>query len=171
MERAPDNDKLCGLLRVGDLARLSGKTVRALHLYEEMELLRPIERSQGGYRLYGDDAVARVGWIGKLQTIGFSLPEIREFLRNAEHGEHEPGAMRKVRTIFAEKLAETRTRILEMRALEGELLASLNYLERCGTCAELSTPCVECDGMVHDIGMAPKLVTGLSNAAPAAHKA
>ncbi|MET0284562.1 MAG: MerR family DNA-binding transcriptional regulator, partial [Polyangiales bacterium] len=43
-------------LRVGDLAKRTNKTVRALHLYEEHGLLTPAQRSSGGYRLYGRDA-------------------------------------------------------------------------------------------------------------------
>ena len=43
------------LLRVGDLAQRTQKSVRALHLYEELGLLLPIERSKGGFRLYSDD--------------------------------------------------------------------------------------------------------------------
>src|SRR5262245_57158541 len=59
--------RLLRTLKVGELARLSGKTVRALHLYEERGLLEPIERSKGGYRLYAEDALVRVRWISKLQ--------------------------------------------------------------------------------------------------------
>ena len=40
------------LLRIGDLAEKTGKTKRALRLYEEMGLLVPSERSSGGFRLY-----------------------------------------------------------------------------------------------------------------------
>ena len=40
------------LIRIGDLARLTGKTVRAIHLYEELGLLKPATRSSGGFRLY-----------------------------------------------------------------------------------------------------------------------
>src|ERR1700755_3483609 len=69
------------LLQVGDLARLCGKTVRAIHLYEELGLLRPHARSKGRYRLFSRDAVVRVRWIGKLQELGLSLPTIQSELR------------------------------------------------------------------------------------------
>src|SRR5689334_16413767 len=65
------------LLQVGDLARLCGKTVRAIHLYEELGLLRPHARSKGRYRLFSRDAIVRVRWIGKLQELGLSLPTIQ----------------------------------------------------------------------------------------------
>src|SRR5262245_44283821 len=70
------------LLRIGDLARLSGKTVRAIHLYEELGLLRPATRSSGGFRLYEPGAVERVRWIDLLHGMGFSLQEMGQLLRD-----------------------------------------------------------------------------------------
>ena len=67
-------------LRVGELSRRTGKTVRALHLYEEMGLLRPVHRSKGGFRLFAPSSVARVEWIAKLNEAGFSLHELKRFL-------------------------------------------------------------------------------------------
>src|SRR5215212_11812259 len=69
------------LLQVGDLAKLCGKSVRAIHLYEELGLLRPHARSKGRYRLFSQDAVMRVRWIGKLQDLGLSLPTIQTVVR------------------------------------------------------------------------------------------
>src|ERR1041384_2231185 len=65
------------LLQVGDLARASGKTVRAIHHYEEVGLLKPHARSKGRYRLYDQAAVTRVRWIGKLHDLGLSLSQIQ----------------------------------------------------------------------------------------------
>src|ERR1043166_716016 len=65
-------------LRVGDLARQTGKTVRAIHLYEEMGLLEPATRSSGGFRLYHPEAIERVRWIDLLHGLGISLQETRE---------------------------------------------------------------------------------------------
>src|SRR3954471_22114870 len=70
------------LMRVGELAKVVGKTVRAMHLYEELGLLEPAARSEGGFRLYGLDAVDRINWIVKLQAIGFTLAEIQSFVRD-----------------------------------------------------------------------------------------
>ena len=68
------------LMRVGELAKAVGKTVRAMHLYEELGLLEPRARSEGGFRLYGPEAVDRIHWIVKLQAIGFTLAEIQGFV-------------------------------------------------------------------------------------------
>ena len=48
------------LMRVGELAKAAGKTDRAMHLYEELGLLEPRARSEGGFRLYGPEAVDRI---------------------------------------------------------------------------------------------------------------
>src|SRR5215813_3525519 len=80
----PDPDTL---LQVGDLARQAGKTVRAIHLYEQLELLRPAARSKGRYRLYGPEALVRIRWIQKLQDLGLSLTDIKAIVKEVEqHG-------------------------------------------------------------------------------------
>src|SRR4051812_2692264 len=96
------------LLRVGELAKAVKKTVRAMHLYEEMGLLQPASRSEGGYRLYSDEAIARVRWIAKLQEMGFSLTDVQGFVRQWEHAKNGPDGMRRVRAVFEKKLEETR---------------------------------------------------------------
>src|SRR5690349_11949450 len=101
-------------LRVGDLARRTGKTVRAMHLYEELGLLEPIDRSKGGYRLYGEDAVVRVRWIGKLQEMGFSLHEIREMVAEHDGSGSAPSAMRRIQELYKRKLDETREQIAKL---------------------------------------------------------
>ncbi len=148
-------------LRVGELARQSGKTVRALHLYEERGLLDPIERSKGGYRLYAQDALVRVRWISKLQDMGFSLNDIQGMLRQWERSGSAPHAMLQVGELLKEKLEETREQIARLQALEHELQSSLEYLETCPKCSPLQelTACTSCE--LHEQGKsAPDLVAG-----------
>jgi len=126
------------LLQVGDLARAAHKTVRAIHHYEELGLLTPSARSKGRFRLYELSAVARVRWIGKLHDLGMSLAEIRVVLTGWEAAPSAPGAMAKVRRIYAEKLEETRAQVARLRDLEHELEASLIYLDTFGTAFDTS---------------------------------
>jgi MerR family transcriptional regulator, copper efflux regulator len=142
-------------LRVGDLAKQTGKTVRALHLYEELGLLEPIHRSPAGYRLYSTDSVRRVRWIGKLQQMGFSLNEIRGLVDDLTHASSAPDAMRRVNEVFKEKLDETREQIRRLEGLQGELEASLDYLKTCDTCEpeRVLEACSACD--LHDCGERP----------------
>jgi DNA-binding transcriptional MerR regulator len=147
-------------LRVGDLAQRTGKTVRALHLYEELGLLRPSGRSKGGYRLYGVDAVTRVRWITKLQELNFSLPEAREVLHDWEQSGSAPKAMTKLRALYRSKLKETLEQLERLTTLKHELTATVNYLETCETCdpERLVHACARCDQ--HGC-RAPELVSGL----------
>src|SRR5215212_9247201 len=112
------------LMQVGDLARETGKTVRAIHLYEEMDLLRPAGRSKGRYRLYGPDALVRIRWIGKLQDLGFSLTDIKGIVKDVEaQASSAPSAMAKVRELYRQKLAETRAQVERLKTLEAEIQA------------------------------------------------
>jgi MerR family copper efflux transcriptional regulator len=152
------------LLRVGELAKAVGKTVRAMHLYEELGLLEPAMRSEGGFRLYGPDAVTRINWIVKLQAIGFKLSEIQGFVRNFEGASSGPEATTKVRRIFGEKLAEIRQQVVQLQVIENDLLEALEYLDSCQTCAPTYAPsdCKVCDHHGHERGAAPELFAGLS---------
>ena len=150
-------------LRVGDLARLSGKTVRALHLYEEMGLLEPAERSKGGYRLYAPESITRVRWIAKMQEMGFSLGDIQSMSRQWEQSGSAPNAMAKVEQLLTEKIADTRDQITRLQGLEAELQASLDYLRTCPTCdpKQIIEACSACE-LHSDSEQAPELVAGFS---------
>ena len=65
------------LLQVGELAKAAGKTVRAIHHYEEIGLLKPDARSKGRFRLYDPSAVTRVRWISKLHDLGMNEGVLR----------------------------------------------------------------------------------------------
>lgn len=64
------------LLKVGELAKRTGLTVRTLHHYDEIGLLHPTGRSDGNYRLYGAADVARLHAIQALRGLGLALDEI-----------------------------------------------------------------------------------------------
>jgi DNA-binding transcriptional MerR regulator len=151
-----------GNLQVGDIARLSGKTVRAIHHYEELGLLQPHARSKGRYRLYDAGAVARVRWINKMHDLGMSLPQIQDVVRTWEGAASAPSAMARVRGIYQKKLEETRAQIEHYKALERELAASIRYLDTCEACdpAEIVQACASCH--VHEESDAqPELVAGI----------
>ena len=103
------------LMRVGELAKAVGKTVRAMHLYEELGLLEPRPRSEGGFRLYGAEAIDRIHWIVKLQAIGFTLAEIQGFVQRLP-ATPARAARRptRVRALFTEKQAQIREQITQL---------------------------------------------------------
>jgi DNA-binding transcriptional MerR regulator len=64
-------------LKVGELARRTGLSVRTLHHYDDLGLLSPSLRTAAGYRLYTPEDVARLQRILSLRQLGFSLEEIK----------------------------------------------------------------------------------------------
>ena len=155
------------LLRVGELAKCTGKTVRAVHLYEELGLVRPAMRSEGGFRLYHPDAVARIDWVVKLQAIGFTLAEIQEFVKEFEGAPSGRAAAIRARGVFADKLCDIRKQIACLQAIENDIVEALGYLDACQDCSETYRPteCSACSHQGHEHGTAPPLFANLSRTA------
>ncbi|MES2584807.1 MAG: MerR family transcriptional regulator [Pseudomonadota bacterium] len=74
------------LLKVGELAARTGLTVRTLHHYDTIELLKPSARSDAGYRLYNQDDVARLHAIQALRHMGLSLADVGDMLARGGEG-------------------------------------------------------------------------------------
>ena len=72
------------LLKIGDLAKRTGLTVRALHHYDSIGLLTPSARSDAGYRLYNQTDIARLHQILALRQCGLSLADVRTTLTKSE---------------------------------------------------------------------------------------
>ena len=71
------------LLKVGELAKRTGITVRTLHHYDSIGLLRPSARSEGGYRLYNRDDVSRLHGIQTLRRMGLTLADVAQLLEGS----------------------------------------------------------------------------------------
>jgi len=98
-----------------------------------------------------------------LQDAGLSLPDIRELLAGWNGGSSAPDAMQRLAELYREKLAETRTQIERLHALETELQASLAYLDTCTSCEPVRTvhACSACDR--HECeAEAPLMVAGVT---------
>src|ERR1700760_1196472 len=67
-------------LKVGELARRTGLTVRTLHHYDQIGLLRPSLHSDAGYRLYSPADVARLQRVLSLRQLGFSPEQVGDCL-------------------------------------------------------------------------------------------
>ena len=67
-------------LKVGELARRTGLTVRTLHHYDEIGLLKPSLHTAAGHRLYTVAEVARLQQVLSLRQLGFSLEQVRDCL-------------------------------------------------------------------------------------------
>ena len=77
LTRMPTTDEMLQIGEVADRVALSLRTVR---YYEEMGLLTPAQRTDGGFRLYTDEQVERLELIKQMKPLGFSVQEMRDLL-------------------------------------------------------------------------------------------
>ena len=76
-----EKDPRFQLLKIGELATLSGVSVKALRVYEKKNVIRPVEiDEETGYRYYSADQLKQVEALLELQEMGFSLNEISKLL-------------------------------------------------------------------------------------------
>ena len=68
------------LLSVHEVAKLTGITVRTLHFYDEIGILKPTRLTEAGYRMYDDTALSRLQSILLFRELEFPLKEIKAIL-------------------------------------------------------------------------------------------
>lgn len=86
--------------RVLEFANLAGVTVRALHHYDRLGLLKPKQRTRSGYRLYTNRDFGRLEQIVVLKFLGIPLKQIRGLL---EADSKMPTVLQRQREVLSEK--------------------------------------------------------------------
>ncbi|MEL6462494.1 MAG: MerR family transcriptional regulator, partial [Cyanobacteria bacterium J06621_15] len=104
-------------MKIGELAKQTGLSIRTLHYYDEIGLLCPSDRNDIGHRLYSDRDIIRLQQILSLRQLGFALKEIRECLENPDFS-------------LPQVINLHRDRIREQIALSHTLLERLNGVAR-----------------------------------------
>jgi Predicted transcriptional regulators len=77
------------LWKVGDLARLTGLTVRTLRFYDQIGLFSPSGQTESGHRLYDEFDLFRLQQILSLKELGLSLDEVKAVLEGEQFRPHE----------------------------------------------------------------------------------
>src|SRR5947199_3069727 len=109
-------------LKVGELARRTGLTVRTLHHYDEINLLKPSLHTEAGHRLYTARDVARLQQVLSLRQLGFSLEEVRACL---DRPGFEPlEVIRRHAARLREQIASQRRLCARLEALAAHLRAA-----------------------------------------------
>lgn len=104
-------------MKAQEFAELAGVTVRALHHYDRLGLLRP-GRSHAGYRIYRESDLARLEQIVALKFLGLPLKQIREVLDRGSS--NLPATLRAQRAALEEKRRLLDRAIQAIAAAEGE---------------------------------------------------
>lgn len=130
MKRDPMPDETA-TMQIGELADRTEMSLRTIRHYDEVGLLTPSGRSEGGFRLYTHDDYLRLMVIRRMKPLGFSLDEMAELLRvvdalDAGAGDEGDGRVQATRASLAEFIDET----VERRAkLERQLAMADEFLE------------------------------------------
>lgn len=76
------------LLQIGEAAERAGLSLRTVRYYEEVGLVTPSSRTDGGFRLYSEDDVQRLLVVKRMKPLGLTLDEMRELLEALELSAH-----------------------------------------------------------------------------------
>jgi DNA-binding transcriptional MerR regulator len=130
-------------LKIGELARQTGLSIKTIRYYESRGLLEQPPRTEGGYRLYGPEEVARLRFVQRAKLLGLTLEEIKELVELAvrcNEGEIVP----RLEEVLETKLEETERKMAELTAFRQNLLY---YRER----AEDLKECMPTDRYCEDV--------------------
>lgn len=116
-------------LKVAAVARRTGVSVRTLHYYEEIGLLKPSGRTASGHRLYRPEDIQRLQQIRSLQQLGLSLSAIGDTLADGRVD---------ARQVIADHLAKVREQRHALQRLEAQLGRLADELE-CGDLGDAQT--------------------------------
>jgi DNA-binding transcriptional MerR regulator len=108
-------------LKIGELVHQTGLSIKAIRYYESRGLLEQLPRTEGGYRLYGPEEVARLQFIQPAKLLGLTLEEIRELVELAvrcNEGEIVPH----LEEVLRAKLEKTERKMAELAAFRQNLL-------------------------------------------------
>lgn len=131
------------VMKIGELAKLTGCQVETIRYYEREGLLPQPARSAANYRLYGEANVERLGFIRHCRALDMTLGEIRSLLDYHDHPQQPCG---EVNALIDEHLTHVASRIAQLQALEKALVklrARCNgesAASDCGILNELARP-------------------------------
>ena len=72
-------------MKIGELAKQIGLSIRTLHYYDQVGLLAPSQHTKAGHRLYSEGDIIRLQQIVSLRQLGFALSEIRDCLDSPDY--------------------------------------------------------------------------------------
>jgi Cu(I)-responsive transcriptional regulator len=119
-------------MRIGELAKATTTKVETIRYYEQTGLLPAPARTQGNYRSYGSDHLARLSFIRRARDLGFSIEQVRALLDLSDDRARDCAT---VDYIASEHLREVDRKIADLTALRRELSAVISSCDG-GTVAE-----------------------------------
>lgn len=103
---------------IGQAAQRSGVSAKMVRHYESLGLLPSVDRTEAGYRLYGDKEVHTLRFIKRSRDLGFSMAEIADLLKLWQNRRRSSADVRRIAT---KHVAELNQRMAEMEAMRKTL--------------------------------------------------
>ena len=128
-----------GLL-IGEVAKRSGASRKALRLYEAAGILPAPRRTQSGYRVYSSEALDLLAFVRQAQRLGFTLDEIKEIVAIKRAGR---APCLHVRELVQRKAEELNQRLLDLTTVRNGLRALLNGWRGTGKAGGVVCPHIE----------------------------
>ena len=105
-------------MKIGELSTASGTTIESIRFYEREGLIAEPGRTDGNYRVYGDEQVQRLVFIRRCRSLDMALDEIRVLLAFKDAPSANCGD---VNTVLDEHIGHVASRVQELRVLERQL--------------------------------------------------
>ena len=115
-----------GGIPIGELSRRSGCHIETIRYYERIGLL-PVPERKGRYRSYRSGDVERLAFVRRARALGFTLDEVRALLRLS--GDHGRTACGQVRQLALTHLADVKTKIADLKAMQRVLTEAVRRCE------------------------------------------
>jgi DNA-binding transcriptional MerR regulator len=121
-------------MRIGDLAKKAGTTMRTIRYYEQLGLIRPVGRTKGGFRLYEEDELRKLKMIKSLQLLDIPLAQVKAFFDQRKQGRPAAEIAPSIRRVLEGQLAQMEQRIVQYRTMQDSLRQTLEILGCCARC-------------------------------------
>lgn len=122
------------LIKIGEFATRAGTNLRTLRYYEEVGLLEPAARSQGGFRYYRVRDLHRLTTIRELQELGLPLERIRVVLDTRSETPDRATRMGRIRAALEEQSRLLAERAAAIAAQKDHIDEALGKLVDCENC-------------------------------------
>jgi DNA-binding transcriptional MerR regulator len=157
-------EKTDHLLKIGDVARRTGMSLRTIRYYESLRLIQPEGRTSGGQRLYAERQCHRLGTIRDLRTLDVSLKEIRKLLDARRKAPTGAEAVREVARVLGKGFVEASRRATTYQRIRQGLSQTLQMMQTCSRCTLSPVPevCLKCP-LVTGRDKVPAYFSGLLN--------
>lgn len=134
-------------LTTGDMARLTGSTLRTVRFYEEAGLLAPEQRDEGCHRLFHDRELQKLQLILDLREAGLSLQDIKDLFDLKEGCSGASEASEQMSDILERQIDQMQRKIAKLRRLREELASTVTVINECRNCTDPRFPlrCCDCE--------------------------